>query len=115
MTIRISDVYRASLPEESGNEGYIGVAPDGSAYHVVVPVDRLIARGLRFWERPRDGTPFGGYRNWMYFPCLTYRAEADHSEREGARLKAALLSASLLRSTLAAMGIEISILEDMAD
>ena len=36
----------------------LGFAPDGSSYHVVVPVDARIARGLKAGNRPADGTPF---------------------------------------------------------
>lgn len=113
MIIRLSDILRATMAEESGNEGYIGISPDGSSYHVVVPVDRLIARGLRFWERPRDGTPFGGYSNWLYFPCLTYRRGDDILEEEQVRMKAARSNASVLKHRLAALGILVTILEDI--
>lgn len=60
---------RATLPEGCGNVGYLGFAADGSTYHVVVPVDARIARGLKAGNRPTDGTPFGGYRGWYYFRC----------------------------------------------
>ena len=38
LSISLSDIYRATLAEDCGNEGYIGITPDGSSYHVVVPV-----------------------------------------------------------------------------
>ena len=75
LCVRRSDVLRATLAERSGNTGYLGFAPDGSEYHVVVPVDEQIARGIKAGNRPDDGTPFGGYREWCYFQCLPYETE----------------------------------------
>ena len=40
LNIRLSDIWRATLENDCGNEGYIGISPDGTQYHVVVPVDR---------------------------------------------------------------------------
>ena len=59
----------------SGNEGWIGVSPKGDDYHVVVPVDVQIARGVVACNRPTDGTPFGGYVGWLYFRCPPYPDE----------------------------------------
>jgi hypothetical protein len=115
LTIRLSDILRATMAEESGNEGYIGISPDGSSYHVVVPVDRLLARGLRFWERPTDGTPFGGYSNWRYFPCLTYRCDPACPDEERIRLETARSTATVLRNILEAQNIELRITEDLED
>jgi hypothetical protein len=72
ITVKIEDVRRATLPLSSGNEGWIGVAPDGQEYHVVVPVDAQIAKGVMACNRPMDGTPFGGYTRWLYFRCVPY-------------------------------------------
>lgn len=69
LKVRRADIARATLPAFCGNTGYLGFAPDGSAYHVVVPVDEQIARGIKAGNRPDDGTPFGGYRGWFYFQC----------------------------------------------
>jgi hypothetical protein len=57
--ITLSDLFRATMADDCGNEGFIGISPNGSQYHVVVPVGRQIARGLKFWIQPDDGTPFG--------------------------------------------------------
>ena len=73
LNIRLSNIFRATLAEDCGNEGYIGIASDGSAYHVVVSVDRQLARGLSPMAKPSNGTPFGGYKGWHYFCCLTHR------------------------------------------
>jgi hypothetical protein len=72
LCISYHDIQRATLPTRSGNEGWIGVSPDGTAYHVVVPVDRQIAKGVMACNLPKDGTPFGGYSGWLYFPCPNY-------------------------------------------
>ena len=73
--IRLSNIFRATLAEDCGNEGYIGIASDGSAYHVVVPIDRQLARGLSPTAKPSNGTDFGGYKGWHYFCCLTHRPD----------------------------------------
>jgi len=94
LRIRMSDMVRATLATRSGNEGWIGVSPRGDEYHVVVPVDVQIARGVMACNRPTDGTPFGGYAGWLYFRCPPYEDEGkdDHDLREakaretGARL-----------------------------
>ncbi|MFH1091080.1 MAG: hypothetical protein V1742_05865 [Pseudomonadota bacterium] len=72
LEVKARDIFRATQPFESGNSGFLGFAPDGSAYHVVVPVDAQIARGVKAGNRPEDGTPFGGYRGWLYFECLPF-------------------------------------------
>jgi hypothetical protein len=80
LQVKVQDIRRATLPVRSGNEGWIGVSPRGDAYHVVVPVDVQIARGVMACNRPTDGTPFGGYSGWLYFRCPPYE---DESEDEG--------------------------------
>jgi hypothetical protein len=72
LSIKFEDLLRATLPERSGNVGWIGVSPRGDIYHVVVPVDTQIARGVMAGNCPTDGTPFGGYTNWLYFRCPPY-------------------------------------------
>jgi len=109
--IRLSDLIRATLPEESGNEGYIGISPDGSAYHVVAPVDRLIARGLKFWERPDDGTPFGGYRGWRYFLCLTYPPPSGKGPDR--HIETARENGYLLQKWALAQDIEMEFIDDL--
>ncbi len=109
--IRLSDLIRATLPDESGNEGYIGISPDGSAYHVVAPVDRHIARGLKFWERPTDGTPFGGYRGWHYFLCLTYPSHS--SQGPDKHIETARENGCLLQKWALSQGIEMELLDDL--
>jgi hypothetical protein len=93
LPVRRRDLLRATLPEDCGNVGFLGFAPDGSSYHVVVPVDAHIARGLKAGERPADGTPFGGYRGWHYFRCAPFppgeaAARARRAERSAADLGA---------------------------
>lgn len=113
LQIRLSDLFRATMAEGCGNEGYIGIAPDGSQYHVVVPVDRQIARGLKAWIQPDDGTPFGGYKGWRYFCCLTHVAHVNNAEERKARLAAATENGWLLRQWGQTNGLEIEIIEDM--
>ena len=62
LKIRLSDVFRATLAEESGNLGFVGLAPDGAAYHVVVPVDIQIARGGHGLQQARGRDPLRGLR-----------------------------------------------------
>jgi hypothetical protein len=70
--IKTRDISRATLPQSCGNEGWIGLSPDGETYHLVVPVDTQIARGVMACNQPTDGTPFGGYHGWLYFRCSPY-------------------------------------------
>ncbi|MBI5250075.1 MAG: hypothetical protein HY912_11335 [Desulfomonile tiedjei] len=81
LQLKIQDIRRATLPVRSGNEGWIGVSPNGDAYHVVVPVDVQIARGVMACNKPSDGTPFGGYSGWLYFRCPPYEDESVDEER----------------------------------
>ena len=106
LAIKISDILRATLPAASGNTGYIGIAPDGSAYHVVVPVDSQIARGIKAGNRPADGTPFGGYRDWQYYQCAPYQ-----TEEEGARQTQANTNAAVLRAWAASRKVDLEIVE----
>jgi hypothetical protein len=111
LQIKISDLMRATLPDESGNEGYIGISPDGFSYHVVAPVDRLIARGLKFWERPDDGTPFGGYRGWHYFLCLPYTASSPRVSDN--HIETAYENGYLLQKWASAQCIKMELLDDI--
>jgi hypothetical protein len=111
LKIDINDIVRATLNEDSGNEGYIGLSPDGSRYHVVVPVDRQIARGIKAGNRPQDETPFGGYKNWRYFCCLGYSQPARYEEAEiqKARRKQAEINAQLLKAWATEIKIDLEI------
>lgn len=114
LMIKVSDLFRATLSNGCGNEGFIGVSGDGTRYHVVVPVDRQIARGLQAWVRPEDGTPFGGYDGWAYFPCLPYEGlpESPQEDRR-ARMEKARENGMLIRMMGEARGFAIRVLEDM--
>ena len=106
LRIKFSDLYRATLPARSGNEGWIGVSPDGDAFHVVVPVDTQIARGVMACNRPSDGTPFGGYANWLYFRCPPFEHEgANKADNSVARVRKARETAEDLIKWLASYGI----------
>jgi hypothetical protein len=113
MTLQIdfNDILRATLDEDCGNEGFIGIAPDGDRYHVVVPVDRQIARGIKAGNQPQDGTPFGGYKNWHYFCCPGYKRPAryDEAEIQKIRTKQAWINAHLLKAWAAEMQITLAI------
>jgi hypothetical protein len=104
LVIKFGDIQRATLPSRSGNEGWIGVSPAGDAYHVVVPVDVQIARGVKACNRPTDGTPFGGYASWLYFRCAPYEDEAV-AEQEARDIQVRQNSLELLR-WLDSYGIE---------
>ena len=106
LTVKRSDLLRATLPAHCGNTGYLGIAPDGSQYHVVVPVDAQIARGLKAGSRPDDGTPFGGYRGWHYFQCDPYIDGLD-----GAREARAIQNARSLAAWARERGIDAEVKE----
>ncbi len=106
LKVKHSDIIRATLADHTGNTGFLGFAPDGSSYHVVVPVDSQIARGIKAGNRPDDGTPFGGYREWHYFQCEPH--EGDSSAEREARAHA---NAAVLRAWAATQNIELEILE----
>jgi|YelNatPaOPRAMG01_1025707.scaffolds.fasta_scaffold149793_1 hypothetical protein len=110
--IDFNDLLRATLEEESGNEGYIGLAPDGGRYHVVVPVDRQIARGVKAGLRSSDETPFGGYTGWHYFCCPGFPRprDFDRDETERRRRRQARINARRLKAWAAERGIEVEIL-----
>lgn len=114
VALRLSDVVRATLGGGCGNVGFIGISPDGSRYHVVVPVDRKISRGLKFWEEPADGTPFGGYKCWHYALCPSYAEQLEDplADRK-ARLARAKENGRLLRAWAEGMNMEVEIVEDM--
>ena len=104
LKIRKPDIYRATLHAQCGNTGYLGFAPDGSEYHVVVPVDEQIARGIKAGNRPDDGTPFGGYRGWAYFQCRPYE-----TSKETARADQTDANAGVLVAWAAQRGIKVVI------
>jgi len=60
---------------------------------VVVPVDEQIARGIKAGNRPDDGTPFGGYREWQYFQCCPHEADERGAREAQASANAAVLIA----------------------
>ncbi len=105
LLFKFRDILRATLPVRSGNEGWIGVNPRGDDYHVVVPVDVQISRGVMACNRPTDGTPFGGYVGWRYFRCSPYECEGQGENRfrqEQARKNAYDLIDYLTRHAIAA-------------
>ncbi len=77
MKIKLDDIYRATLATHTGNEGWIGIEPTGKSYHVIAPVDTQIAKGVMACNLPNDGTPFGGYSNWIYVRCCPYNSNCD--------------------------------------
>ena len=111
LKIDFDDLLRATLDDACGNEGYIGLSPDGRQYHVVVPVDRQIARGVKAGNRPLDGTPFGGYKGWHYFCCGTFLLPEPYSpERVQAdRRKQAKENALILKSRAAGLKLEVEV------
>jgi len=112
--VRISfwDLWRATLDEGCGNVGFIGLAPDGSNYHVVVPVDLQIARGVRACNRPADGTPFGGYAGWRYFRCQGFPATlVQESDRE-ARAQVARDNGRSLVAWAKDLGLAVEVVKD---
>jgi len=116
LKILLSDIFRATLPEDCGNEGYIGIAPDGSSYHIVVPVDPQLARGLSPMARPTNGTPFGGYTGWYYFCCLTHPAnKADPELTKTKRLDKTRENAWLIQKWAKGIGLAVEIIDDLSE
>jgi hypothetical protein len=111
LKIDFNDILRATLDEACGNEGYIGISPDGSRYHVVVPVDRQIARGVKAGNRPLDGTPFGGYKEWHYFCCGTFPLPERYAPESvpAGRRRQAEENALILKSWAAGLKLEVEI------
>jgi hypothetical protein len=107
LQIKLSDIHRATLPVKSGNEGWIGVSPTGDEYHVVVPVDVQIARGVLACNLPTDGTPFGGYAGWLYFRCPQY--ENVGTDERALREQTVLATAERLISWLKSFQIDVHI------
>jgi hypothetical protein len=95
LRVKLKDIRRATAPVGSGNEGWIGISPLGDRYHIVVPVDVQIARGVMACNCPTDGTPFGGYSQWLYFRCRPY--EPDEDPDDAARETAGTLVAEIAR------------------
>lgn len=116
LRVRFSDLFRCTLDRGTGNEGYIGLSPEGDQYHVVVPVDTQIARGVKAGNIPRDGTPFGGYARWFYFRCDAFSAPEDldtNAEAYGnLRREASRRNGERLATWAAAKGIRIEVCED---
>jgi hypothetical protein len=110
LTIKFRDIVRATMSCECGNEGWIGIQPQGLDYHVVVPVDVQIARGVMACNRPADGTPFGGYTDWIYFRCPPH--EIDDLDNPDPRIAQALKTATELTSFLARKGIRAQLAMD---
>ncbi len=112
LKIRLNDVFRATLAQESGNLGYLGLSPDGSAYHVVVPVDIQIARGVMAGNRPLDGTPFGGYSGWIYYECAPYESLGLSSrEQLEARRSKAASNAKVLAAWAKGRGMDVEVID----
>jgi hypothetical protein len=114
MVLRIdfNDILRATLDDACGNEGYIGIAPNGDQYHVVVPVDRQIARGVKAGNRPLDGTPFGGYKGWRYFCCETFPFPETYDPQaiQAGRRKQAESNALIFKGWAAGLKLEVEII-----
>lgn len=111
MTLRIKfrDIFRATLSFRTGNESWIGIAPDGGSYHIVSPVDTQISKGVMACNRPSDGTPFGGYKGWVYFRVPPFFE--DVGDVETARKEQALRVSAELVNKLERFGIQ-AIVED---
>ena len=116
LRVRFSDLFRCTLDRKTGNEGYIGLSPKGDKYHVVVPVDTQIARGVKACNRPIDGTPFGGYARWFYFRCEAFSAEGDPDMNSKAyknlRQAASRRNGEAMVRWSAAKGIRLEVCDD---
>jgi hypothetical protein len=109
LMVKLSDLWRATLEERCGNVGFIGISADGSKYHVVVPVDLQIARGVKACNRPEDGTPFGGYTGWRYFQCEPYSLVGHPQVDQEARRAMARENGLALGRWAAGMGVRVEV------
>lgn len=107
LRVKKSDIFRATLADDCGNLGYLGIAPDASGYHVVVPVDLKLARGVKALNQPADGTPFGGYRGWHYYECRPYHS-AEGNEGRQRQIDS---NAEMLTIWMRQFGIEVTIID----
>ena len=111
LTIDFNDILRATLDDQCGNEGYIGISPDGRQYHVVVPVDLQIARGIKAGNRPLDGTPLEGIKTgiisvaWFFL----WRERVDPGEIQVLRISQAKANALLLKTWAAELTIDLEL------
>jgi len=107
LKIKFRDILRATLSFRTGNESWIGIAPDGSSYHIVSPVDTQISKGVMACNRPTDGTPFGGYSGWVYLRIPPFIRTGD--DEETAKKKQARLISQELVEKLKQFGINADI------
>jgi methylated-DNA-[protein]-cysteine S-methyltransferase len=105
-----SDLERATLVDSCGNTGFLGFSPAGDRYHLVVPVDKQIAAGVKAKNRPTDGTPFGGYTGWRYFECPPYAGvHRDEAADADARRERVGLTARALTEWAKKQGLDLSL------
>ena len=107
ITIKFVDIVRGTLDLRTGNESWIGVSPDASAYHLVSPVDTQLAKGVLACNRPTDGTPFGGYSKWVYFRIPPFDNRLQDSGK--ARMEHAMEFSKALITKLTNYGIKSEI------
>lgn len=110
LAVAQSDIWRATLADDCGNTGFIGFSQKGDQYHLVVPVDRQIAAGVKAKNRPTDGTPFGGYTGWHYFECAPYPpAPRDAKADAAARRAQVKITALVLTDWARDQGLAVQI------
>ncbi len=107
LKVKFSDLLRATLSFRTGNESWIGFSPDGNSYHIVSPVDTQISKGVMACNRPKDGTPFGGYIRWLYFRIPPF-GTSTHDDEIVRKEHAKMISEGLIRD-LRRFGIEAEI------
>ncbi len=76
LSLALTDVVRATLPQGHGHVGFIGLAPDGEAYHLLTPVDLEQAQVLcaAAGSGGEPAPPELELRpGWRYLPCRTYQ------------------------------------------
>ncbi len=110
LKIKFSDLLRATLSFRTGNESWIGFSPDGNSYHIVSPVDTQISKGVMACNRPKDGTPFGGYSRWIYFRIPPF-GKSIHDDQTARREHSRMISEDLIKK-LKRFGIEAEIDEN---
>ncbi len=69
----LEDLVRATLPSGWGQVGFVGVSPDGAAYHVLSPVEVDLASDMVLMALAGRAEFMGGRPGWRYHYCHTYQ------------------------------------------
>jgi hypothetical protein len=71
----MSELVKATLPQGLGRGCFLGIAPDGGAWHRLGPLDLDQAQALSIWAGEPAGqavASLGGRPGWRYLFCQPY-------------------------------------------